>query len=264
MSAVRIVLVLGSALAAVCAGACSGRIHTAAGAEGGNSEAVRTSDSGANEAKPSATSLDAGAVNVGDGVAGLSGTSEGGITLDGGTIGVSQLPPECPSIKSVTVLPTDLHPPETAALKANVSLATDAGGTETVVWSASCDSGTPVLGNPASLETTFSCGTSVYSTCTVTLTVGLDATDTDGSTVGPLCAGVAGTTASFTLHCLEPPCCPGCPAGQIQCGSSTSDCEDLQAGNGPLGLCGTSCATAVACSGYCHDGSCLAPSDASD
>ncbi len=201
--------------------------------------------------------------------AALSSTVDSGsVAVDAGITLVNQAPFQCPGITGVSISPAELNPPQLANLGAGVTN-NASGGTPTLMWSATCNgpAGTaPIITNPTSPNATFSCGTvvpptgSVY-TCQLTLTVGLNGTGADGGSVGQVCTGLPNTAISETIVC-EPggSTLPTCGAGQTQCGSSTSDCENLSNGSGPNHLCGTACGTAVVCGGttpVCQGGVCV-------
>jgi hypothetical protein len=192
--------------------------------------------------------------------------NSGSVAVDAGVQVVNQAPFQCPGISGVSISPAELKPPESAALAAGV--VAGSGGVQTLLWSATCQSGTPIIVNPTSPNATFQCGTAVptggVDDCTLTLTIGLDGNGADGGNVGPVCTGIANTTISETIAC-EPGgvTLPSCGAGQTQCGSAEAgtDCEDLSNGSGPNHLCGTTCAGATVCGGTtpaCVNGVCTA------
>jgi hypothetical protein len=184
----------------------------------------------------------------------------GSVAVDAGVTIVDQTPFQCPGITGVAISPAELHPPELSTISAGV--AAGSGGVGTLTWSATCvGGGTPIIGSATSPTTTFSCGSAINTDCTLTLTVGLLGTGADGGSVGQVCsAAIANTTISENIHCeTGGVTLPMCAAGQTQCGTATTDCENLSNGSGPNGLCGTTCATATVCSGatpVCNAGVC--------
>lgn len=123
----------------------------------------------------------------------------GTVAVDATVSVVSQPPFGCPSIQGISVSPAELRPPETANLTSVVIPAS--GGTQTLQWSATCASGTPVITNPTQANATFSCGTALGSSCTITLTVDLLGTGLDGGSVGAVCTGAPNTSVSESIAC---------------------------------------------------------------
>ncbi len=183
----------------------------------------------------------------------------GSVAVDAGITLVNQAAFQCPGITGVAISPAEVHPPQVANLNGGVFLAANPGGTQTLVWTSDCSGA--IIDNPNSAGATFHCGTNLNQDCHVTLTVGLNGTGADGGTVGQVCTGVTNTSITETIHCENGGITlPACPTGQTQCGTTTSDCENLQngsVGNHNCGACG-----APACSGatpVCQNGVCVAP-----
>jgi hypothetical protein len=174
----------------------------------------------------------------------------GNIAVDAGVLLTNQAPFVCPAIAGVAVSPAELFPPETASLSA-----TEIGGsvgTATVQWTSTCGT----IGNPNSLNATFSCGTAT-GPCVVTLTVGLNGTGLDGGSVGQVCTGIANTSASETINCEAQCNVPSdCPAQSTTCLLPTCVANRCGTSNAALG---TQCSDSGGsiCNG---GGTCVVPS----
>ncbi|MGH7435030.1 MAG: hypothetical protein ACRENE_05085, partial [Polyangiaceae bacterium] len=85
----------------------------------------------------------------------------GSVAVDAGVTVVNQAAFNCPGITGVSISPAELHPPEIANINAGEAIPATPGGTPTFLWTATCGSGTPTIGNPNSPATTFACGSAV-------------------------------------------------------------------------------------------------------
>ena len=131
------------------------------------------------------------------------------------------------------------------------------GGIETFQWSATCDAGTPVIADPSSISTIFTCGAALTD-CAVRLTVGLDGIGPDGGDLGPLCTDPAPSTAAGSFIASGSARLQFARTVGPSAGGACRIARILSNGSGPHGFCGI---CGVQCTGetpFCVAGTCVA------